>query len=300
MALETDGKAIAFGFRCERKYSPTLHQPIDAQFFEFSAIIRAYIKFSTFMILLLLLVLLLPSPIKESLHCSYYIYVFTFNNIKPTDNNYITMNRTQGLPNEIDLTKEDDEDPDYAIVFENIEFNNSNVSDHAQIVREVCVREPVVYLERPIILNSVDDISIRIRPNTRSRLRNNTQTNRNSTVVSDDSDTTINQSTSTNNSSSGCLETPPSSQSKKRKTTPTTTNLDNECMSPPIHIQCKICLTSVSTIEKEGKTKIVASRCGHIFCESCLNQALQVSGKVCPTCRKPLKGKQPYHQIFLD
>ncbi|CAH0405799.1 unnamed protein product [Chilo suppressalis] len=55
---------------------------------------------------------------------------------------------------------------------------------------------------------------------------------------------------------------------------------------------CPICMESLLNVA------VASTRCGHVFCMSCISAALTVSGKRCPTCRKPLRGKG-FHQIFL-
>ncbi|RDB19496.1 hypothetical protein Hypma_013604 [Hypsizygus marmoreus] len=49
-------------------------------------------------------------------------------------------------------------------------------------------------------------------------------------------------------------------------------------VSSSLQISCPICLTNPKNAS--------STRCGHLFCTSCIEHAIEMSG-VCPTCRKP-------------
>lgn len=57
--------------------------------------------------------------------------------------------------------------------------------------------------------------------------------------------------------------------------------------------ECPICMENFS------KTTMVSTMCGHVFCLNCIENAILSNGKKCPNCRKPLRGKQAYHKIYL-
>ncbi|KAJ2946587.1 hypothetical protein O0L34_g12642 [Tuta absoluta] len=56
---------------------------------------------------------------------------------------------------------------------------------------------------------------------------------------------------------------------------------------------CPICMDSLAN------TTVASTLCGHVFCMPCIRAAIRANGKKCPTCRKALKGKDGYHQIFI-
>lgn len=56
---------------------------------------------------------------------------------------------------------------------------------------------------------------------------------------------------------------------------------------------CPICLENLTV------QPLVSTKCGHAFCRECLIQALRVE-KLCPMCRKPLRGSTAYHPLFLN
>ncbi|XP_045459114.1 E3 ubiquitin-protein ligase RNF4-like [Melitaea cinxia] len=55
---------------------------------------------------------------------------------------------------------------------------------------------------------------------------------------------------------------------------------------------CPICLDEL------GKNPLSSTKCGHVFCQLCLEQSLALE-KRCPTCRQALKGKTAYHPLYL-
>lgn len=58
---------------------------------------------------------------------------------------------------------------------------------------------------------------------------------------------------------------------------------------------CGICMEKMGG---DTSRPMYAGPCGHIYCKSCLVQAVQKTKK-CPTCRKNLATKQ-LHQVFLN
>lgn len=61
-------------------------------------------------------------------------------------------------------------------------------------------------------------------------------------------------------------------------------------------ITCPICWDDEETI-KRRKRQLMSTTCGHIFCDKCIRNAVQIQNK-CPTCRKKLSLRQ-LHPIFL-
>lgn len=55
--------------------------------------------------------------------------------------------------------------------------------------------------------------------------------------------------------------------------------------TPDDPLKCPICIETYKNIKKAG-SKAVVTRCGHLFCESCLKKAFQENGRHCPKCRK--------------
>ncbi|XP_033122496.1 E3 ubiquitin-protein ligase RNF4-like [Anneissia japonica] len=70
-----------------------------------------------------------------------------------------------------------------------------------------------------------------------------------------------------------------------------------DALSPTMRkeIVCPICMESERQIKR--RRQLVSTVCGHIFCNSCITNAVKTQHK-CPTCRKKLTLKQ-FHQIFL-
>lgn len=69
----------------------------------------------------------------------------------------------------------------------------------------------------------------------------------------------------------------------------------NDCNpAPPTALRCAICLSSFS----EG-IQLSATVCGHIFCQDCIGAALKQGKRVCPICRKELKGKTAVHRLYI-
>ena len=64
----------------------------------------------------------------------------------------------------------------------------------------------------------------------------------------------------------------------------------------PRDITCPICMDSKRTFTEAGRS-LVTTNCGHIFCDGCIRQSIQLMHK-CPTCAKKLTLKQ-YHKIYI-
>ncbi|CAG2163010.1 unnamed protein product [Oppiella nova] len=61
---------------------------------------------------------------------------------------------------------------------------------------------------------------------------------------------------------------------------------------------CSICLDDRQMIVSTER-QIVATLCGHLFCNICVNMALNVES-VCPTCREPIPQKTPaFHYLYF-
>ncbi|XP_076818303.1 E3 ubiquitin-protein ligase RNF4-like isoform X2 [Clavelina lepadiformis] len=72
--------------------------------------------------------------------------------------------------------------------------------------------------------------------------------------------------------------------------------LSHEDTSPILKLNCPVCLEPLHSVIRAGR-KICSTVCGHIFCRSCIKQAVRTCKK-CPTCRKKLTEKG-FHDIFL-
>jgi len=74
--------------------------------------------------------------------------------------------------------------------------------------------------------------------------------------------------------------TPPQFQAaaKKRPPPPPPASPDNL-------LKCPICIESFTTLKTKG-IKPVVTRCGHLFCDSCLKKAFLEGGRKCPKCRR--------------
>ncbi|KND01479.1 uncharacterized protein SPPG_03279 [Spizellomyces punctatus DAOM BR117] len=62
----------------------------------------------------------------------------------------------------------------------------------------------------------------------------------------------------------------------------------------PAALKCAICLGTFSV-----NTNLSATICGHIYCEDCIKDVLKVK-KECPMCRRPLKGKNSIHRLYIS
>ncbi|XP_054168505.1 putative uncharacterized protein DDB_G0291812 isoform X2 [Oppia nitens] len=61
-------------------------------------------------------------------------------------------------------------------------------------------------------------------------------------------------------------------------------------------IKCPVCLDE-SYMFGVTDRKLVATKCGHLFCDRCIQQVIRTS-KVCPNCRKKVN-KGSYHPIYI-
>ncbi|KAI8811935.1 hypothetical protein BJ742DRAFT_106915 [Cladochytrium replicatum] len=94
----------------------------------------------------------------------------------------------------------------------------------------------------------------------------------------------------------GLLGMNPPSPQPPRVHLPLPTAIVNRNPSPPTEspFKCAICLG------KPGeKTQLVSTTCGHVYCESCLKDAMKVQKK-CPTCRKSLSSKNAVIRLYLN
>lgn len=57
--------------------------------------------------------------------------------------------------------------------------------------------------------------------------------------------------------------------------------------TPDDSLKCPICIEPYKNVKKAG-SKVVVTRCGHLFCESCLKKAFHENGRHCPKCRKTI------------
>lgn len=121
-------------------------------------------------------------------------------------------------------------------------------------------------------------------------------TSRDAIIVSesDDSDVVIVPSTSSSQPKASLLQ-----QKAAPITSPHSshTHLSPSHHSPSSHdISCPICMDTKQTFTDSGRT-LVTTKCGHIFCDSCIKQSISLLHK-CPTCSKRLTLKQ-YHRIYI-
>lgn len=91
--------------------------------------------------------------------------------------------------------------------------------------------------------------------------------------------------------------TTPTNESKRKQSCRTPTNShcceakkrlrSSSAESPDNSLKCPICIESYNTIKARG-IKVVVTRCGHLFCDSCLKKAFTENGRKCPKCRKTI------------
>lgn len=68
--------------------------------------------------------------------------------------------------------------------------------------------------------------------------------------------------------------------------------------SPETSLKCPICMESFKAIKTRG-SKVVVTRCGHLFCDPCLKKAFQENGRKCPKCRKAvIRGATAVIEVF--
>lgn len=92
------------------------------------------------------------------------------------------------------------------------------------------------------------------------------------------------------------LRPPPPTTHRTPRPVPVPVPLVQE--SPPDAPKCPICIETYINVKKRG-LKIVATRCGHMFCEFCLKTALSANGRKCPKCRKNVpRGATGFIEIY--
>ncbi|XP_063889430.1 LON peptidase N-terminal domain and RING finger protein 3-like isoform X1 [Scylla paramamosain] len=62
------------------------------------------------------------------------------------------------------------------------------------------------------------------------------------------------------------------------------------------HVRCLVCLDSLGSIKLSSRA-ICSTVCGHLFCSTCIETAIELN-KCCPLCRRRLNNKK-YHALFL-
>lgn len=62
---------------------------------------------------------------------------------------------------------------------------------------------------------------------------------------------------------------------------------------------CPVCLDALSEVKAAGR-QVMATTCGHVFCEECLSSVLRGSAgsRNCPTCRKKISSRS-VHPLFI-
>lgn len=61
--------------------------------------------------------------------------------------------------------------------------------------------------------------------------------------------------------------------------------------------KCTICLTAFATRKEEG-FKIIITKCGHLFCDTCINGSMKALGRRCPKCRKAISPREKFIEVF--
>lgn len=123
-------------------------------------------------------------------------------------------------------------------------------------------------------------------------------------LVSKPTRRTVTQTTQTEGSTlndvtfqTGLPRAGPAENPRKRVAGPSSKSPEKKFQKP--EFKCPVCLEDFDDIIA-NKTKVMSTKCGHIFCEPCLQASLQANSKLCPTCRTKLTAKTHYHQIFLS
>jgi len=77
------------------------------------------------------------------------------------------------------------------------------------------------------------------------------------------------------------------------------TNSGQTSTSTASEALCPVCLDSFRDVKASGR-QVMATTCGHVFCEECLQGVLNESaaGRKCPTCRKKLSART-IHPLFI-
>jgi len=66
---------------------------------------------------------------------------------------------------------------------------------------------------------------------------------------------------------------------------------------PLASLTCPVCLDTLAAVTRRGG-RVVSTRCGHVFCGSCLPRCIQTTGQ-CPTCRTRLTLFGGFHPLYL-
>ncbi|XP_054783131.1 uncharacterized protein LOC129290397 isoform X1 [Prosopis cineraria] len=173
---------------------------------------------------------------------------------------------------------------------ENREQEGPSIPPEPQLVQ--AVQQPQVV--QPIDVEAIDDDVIECTARAFAEAKNNSRRNRGRTIVDVDFD----QSHIAENAPNYCGR---DSSSQTILNTDQYINLegsgssewgnDKKSSKPPMEpvFSCPICMGPF--IEE------VSTRCGHIFCKSCIKAAISAQGK-CPTCRKKVTAKELI-RVFL-
>jgi len=66
---------------------------------------------------------------------------------------------------------------------------------------------------------------------------------------------------------------------------------------PLASLTCPVCLDTLAAVTRRGG-RVVSTRCGHVFCGTCLPRCIQTTGQ-CPTCRTRLTLFGGFHPLYL-
>lgn len=67
--------------------------------------------------------------------------------------------------------------------------------------------------------------------------------------------------------------------------------------SSPSGPKCTICLTVFAVRKQEG-FKIIVTKCGHFFCDICIQGSIKALGRKCPKCRKAIGAREKFIEVF--
>ncbi|CAK9298908.1 unnamed protein product [Gordionus sp. m RMFG-2023] len=71
-------------------------------------------------------------------------------------------------------------------------------------------------------------------------------------------------------------------------------NTPNDANDTSQSVSCSVCLDDHTQILRQKDNSMMATVCGHIFCQNCILTSFAISKK-CPMCRKTLKRHQIHH-----
>lgn len=63
-------------------------------------------------------------------------------------------------------------------------------------------------------------------------------------------------------------------------------------------LSCGICLDSLIILQKQGTPSVAITKCAHVFCEACVNDAMKTTN-CCPKCRQKMDTKKPYTRLYF-